>query len=271
MDNRPIGIFDSGIGGLTVFSEIKKQLPEENLIYLGDTKRVPYGDKSKETIIEFSRQCTSFLIQKNVKCIIIACGTATSQALNVLTQEFPIPILGIISPTVSYLKSKIEKDVTLKVGVIATKGTIRSSQWEKQISQNMDAQVFNKACPLLAPMAEEGWIQNEASIFAIHEYLKDLKQKEISHLILGCTHFPLFTNLIQKEMGNDVELINTGEKVADYLKILLSEKNISNSSFQKDHDLFYFTDMEPEFISSAHLLFKNQNINLSHAQKAIID
>ena len=186
MDNRPIGMFDSGVGGLTVYKEVKKAFPNEQIIYVGDTKRFPYGSKTKENIINASKKCVDFLISENVKEIIIACGTATSRALDTLKATYDIPITGIIEPTVSYIKEKNYKNI----GVIATRGTIESNSWkinlEKKIS---DVNVYNQECPLLAPMAEEGWTKNEVAKLTIKEYLKNFENKKLDALILGCTHY----------------------------------------------------------------------------------
>ena len=185
MDNRPIGIFDSGIGGITVFSEIANDFPSENIIYLGDTAKFPYGGKSKETIIELTKENINFLMKYNVKLIVIACGTATSQALEEMQKIYDIPIIGIIEPTVNNI---IDESVH-KIGVIATEGTINSNSWENNIkSKNSNIQVINKACPLLAPMAEEGFTENEIARLVIKEYMKELKNEGLDKLILGCTH-----------------------------------------------------------------------------------
>ena len=206
VDTRPIGMFDSGVGGLTVLKEVIKENPNENIIYLGDTKRFPYGSKSKESIIELTRNGINFLISKNVKAVIIACGTATSQALDVIKDEYDIPIIGIIESAVDYIKNKNLKDI----GIIATAGTIRSNGWQNKIKERIsDARIYNKACPLLAPMAEEGWTNNEIAKLTVHEYVKDFK--DIDCLILGCTHYPLFKNIIKEELGQNVDIINTGE------------------------------------------------------------
>ena len=170
MDTRPIGIFDSGVGGLTVLTELRKKLPNENYIYIGDTKRFPYGSKSKETIIQISKRIVDTLISKKVKLIVIACGTATSQALEELKQIYNIPIIGIIEPTVeNQMNEKVKK-----VGVIATRGTIRSKVWETTIcKKNPSIAILSKETPLLAPTAEEGWLHSAVARSAIKEYMKD--------------------------------------------------------------------------------------------------
>ena len=250
MDKRPIGMFDSGVGGMTVFSEIIKNMPNEDIIYLGDSKRFPYGSKSKETIIEISKEAVRFLISKNVKAIVVACGTATSQALEELKKEFTIPIIGIIHPTIEYIK----KNQNLrKIGVIATKGTIRSNAWEKELKKEIsNIEVENKACPILAQVAEEGWTNNEIAKLIINEYLKDVKN--IDALILGCTHYPLFKDIIQAKLGKQVELIDTGEKLSNYLKSYLEENNLYNEKLHKGEYEIYLTDTESNFTIVANRL-----------------
>lgn len=236
MDNRPIGIFDSGVGGMTVLSEIKKKLPNEELIYLGDTKNFPYGDKSQENIVKIAKKCAKFLIEQDVKLIVIACGTATSQALEALKEEFYIPIIGIIKPSIMDIKENIDENKKTTIGVIATEGTIRSNKWEEGLKETIpNVEVINKACPLLAPMAEQGWTKNNVAKETIKEYMKAFEGKNIDKIILGCTHFPLFSELIQNELGKNVEIVNTGEKIAKYLKRYLQENNIQNDKTDKSN------------------------------------
>lgn len=250
MNNQPIGMFDSGVGGLTVLSELKKALPNEDIIYLGDTKSFPYGNKSEQTIIELSRKCVEFLLKKNAKLIVIACGTATSQALETLQKEYKIPIIGIIQPTVEYLKTKAR--LGEKIGVVATKGTIRSKQWEKQIKEKIqDCSINSSECPLLAPMAEEGWTKNEVAKYTIKEYMKPFT--DVDYLVLGCTHYPLFKDLIINELGNKVDVINTGEKLGKYLKVYLEGKELLKESSKGKYEI-YLTDTETNFIEVANKL-----------------
>ena len=188
MDNRPIGMFDSGVGGLTVYREIKKKLPNEQIIYLGDTKEFPYGSKSKQNIIELTKNNIEFLLEYDVKLIIIACGTATSQALKEVRKIYKVPIIGIIDPTVNYIKQNKQYK---NIGIMATRGTIKSNTWEKSLKNAIpDVKIYNKECPLLAPMAEEGWVDNEIAKLTIKEYIKYFPK--LDALILGCTHYPLF-------------------------------------------------------------------------------
>ena len=255
MDNRPIGMFDSGVGGLTVLKEVKKQCPNEDIVYLGDTKRFPYGSKSKESIIELTKKGINFLLSKNVKTIVIACGTATSQALEEMKNIYDIPIIGIINSTVDYIKENEYK----KIGVIATTGTIRSKGWEKNIKNAIPiVEVINKACPLLAPMAEEGWTENEIAKLAIQEYLKGFE--DIDCLVLGCTHYPLFKHFIQEKLGNDKDIINTGEILSKELNALLKVNGIQNQTDYKGDYSIYLTDMEENFINVAEKLLKKEDI-----------
>lgn len=260
MDTRPIGVFDSGVGGMTVLSEIKSRLPNEDLVYLGDTKNFPYGDKSKETIIKLATKCAGFLISQNVKIIIIACGTATSQALVELKNIYRLPIEGIISPSVLEIKKTVSSK-KVRIGVIATEGTIRSNKWEEELKKEIkEVEIINKACPLLAPMAEQGWTSNNVAKEAIKEYMKPFVNKNIDKLILGCTHYPLFEELIKNELGNEVEIINTGEKVANYLQEYLNSNGLENDKQHKGESTYYLTDTECNFIQVAGRLLKDNEL-----------
>lgn len=265
MDSRPIGMFDSGVGGLTVLKEVMKECPNESIIYLGDTKRFPYGSKSKETIVELTKKGIEFLISKNVKAVVIACGTATSQALEEVQKCYDIPIIGIINSAVRYIKDKKYKDI----GVIATTGTIRSKGWQNKINEIIpEASISYKACPLLAPMAEEGWTDNEIAKLTIKEYLKGLEN--VQCLILGCTHYPLFKDIISEELGKDKELINTGEMLSKRLNYILKNNDIENNNVENRNHQIYLTDLETNFIKVANKLLKNEeltkNINLAEIE-----
>lgn len=252
MDNRYIGMFDSGVGGITVLKEVIKALPNEKIMYLGDTKSFPYGNKSKENIIELTKRGINFLVNQNVKAVIIACGTATSQALDVVAPLFNVPIIGIIDPTAYYVANNSD---LRKVGVVATSGTINSNAWENSILKlNSNLTIINKACPLLAPMAEEGWIDNDVAKLAVKEYMKGLN--DVDALILGCTHYPLFYNLFRAELKPSAEIINTGTMVASFLQ------NTFNSSFfnhSSPSDIkIYLTDTECNFINVAEKLLQKR-------------
>jgi len=243
MNKRPIGIFDSGVGGLTVLSEIKKRLPNENFIYLGDTQNFPYGSKSKEQIIEFSIKNTEKLIDLGAKCIVIACGTATSQAIDVLKEKFDIPVIGIIEPTVKYIKQQNET----RIGVIATEGTIKSGAWENTLKKHINnIEVINKACPMLATIAEEGRATSQEGRSAIKEYMQLFKENRIDKIILGCTHYPIYQKLIREELGYPVELINTGVTVSNELTEYLKANSLLNTE-DGGEDIIFLTKPEEEF------------------------
>jgi glutamate racemase len=258
MDNRSIGMFDSGIGGMTVLKEIKKKLPNENIIYFGDTIHFPYGSRSKESIIELTKKGLDFLVKQNVKLIIVACGTATSQALDILIPDYNIPVIGIIDPTVEYIKSKPNIH---RIGIVATSGTIKSNSWGKHLLQsNPELIITNKACPLLATMAEEGWTDNEIANLTVNEYIKDIGN--IDALILGCTHYPLFSKLFKFYLNSNVELINTGIIIANYVSKLLVLNNLFSNN--NGNINIYLTDTEPNFINVASYLlgYKIKNISI---------
>jgi glutamate racemase len=253
MDTRPIGVFDSGIGGLTVLKELEETFKEENFIYLGDTLNFPYGDKTKEEIISFSKSNIEYLISKNVKMIIIACGTATSQSLDEMRELFDIPIMGIIEPTVQYVKNMSIR----KIGVIATTGTIRSGAWEKSLKKQIsDIEVVSNACPLLAGIAEEGKATSKESIEAVHNYMEIFKQNHIDTIILGCTHYPIYDEIIKKEFSYKVNLINTGKAVAQNVKKYLSENKIQNKGV-KNPPKIILSKKETDFDQKAKNILKS--------------
>ena len=253
MDNRPIGIFDSGIGGITVLKQVKAILPNERYIYLGDTKYFPYGEKSKEEIIKFTRYNIQRLIEENVKMVIIACGTATSQALDVVKEEFDIPIIGIIEPTAKYI-AKLNLN---KIGIIATTGTIRSGAWERSIKEKSpNIQVVNKACPLLAGIAEQGLAESKESLDAIHKYMQIFKDNQVTTIVLGCTHYPIYDKIIKKEFEYEVNLINTGYSVANDIKKYLEEHNGLGNSKKEEKVKFILTEDVENFYKKVENILK---------------
>ena len=222
----PIGVFDSGMGGLTVMREIMRQIPNEKVIYFGDTARVPYGSKSKETVTRFSRQIVRFLQSKQVKAIVVACNTASAYALNDLEREIDIPIIGVVKPG-----AKVAAEVTRngQVGVIATEGTISSNIYTTYIRQlRPEVQVTGKACPLFVPLVEEGLWQDPVTDEIAKRYLSSLIDTGIDTLILGCTHYPLIRSTVAKVMGDHVTLVNPAYETARELKELLMEKGLFN-------------------------------------------
>lgn len=241
MNNRslPIGVFDSGVGGLTVVREIIRNLPNEKIIYFGDTARVPYGNKSKETVIRYSRQITSFLTQQNVKAIVVACNTASALALDTVRTDAPVPMLGVVVPGAA---AAVKETRNHKIGVIGTSGTVSSGLYEKYIRQlDPEAQVFTKACPLFVNLVEEGMIDDPVTVMMIHRYLDELVLEcGIDTLILGCTHYPLLLSVISRELGakkagelhgaahaGGITLVNPAYETALALKRLLEDSSLS--------------------------------------------
>ena len=241
MDKKPIGIFDSGVGGLTVFKEIRKRFPFEDIIYFGDTARVPYGPKSRNTVIEYSIQNARFLIQQGAKIIVVACNTSSATALTQLKKLLPVPVLGVIEPgALSAIKTTGNK----RIGVIGTEGTIRSQAYSKAISKlDESCSVFSKPCPLFVSLAEEGWEDHEVTQLTIKEYLTSLMQDDIDTLVLGCTHYPILKTSIQKFVGNKITLVDSAEAVTDRLDEILPNRE----SRIIGEDRFYVSDNEEKF------------------------
>ena len=223
MDNRSIGVFDSGLGGLTAVREIMKTLPGESIVYFGDTARVPYGTRSEETIINYVRDDIELLLKHNVKMIVSACGTASSVALPVIAKDYDIPVVGVVEPA-SMCAAKASRNG--KIGIIGTGGTIKSGKYEKRIKElRSDAEVFAKACPLFVPLVENGHSDTEVARLVAEEYLCSLKEEGVDTLVLGCTHYPLLKGVISGIMGTDTYLVDPGAETAHYIKELLIQSN----------------------------------------------
>lgn len=223
---EPIGVFDSGVGGLTVAREIMRQIPNERIVYFGDTARVPYGSKSKDTVTKYSRQIIRFLMTENVKAIVIACNTASAFALDTLQKEFELPIIGVVKPGA---KMAAETTKNGKIGLIGTEGTIRSGVYAEFIkSFKSNVEVVGKACPLFVPLVEEGMWKDTITEQMAHRYLEALKKQDIDTLIMGCTHYPLLYSTIQGIMGEHVKLINPAYETAVELKRVLENENLAN-------------------------------------------
>lgn len=242
--NKPIGVFDSGLGGLTVVKEIIKLLPNEDIVYLGDTARVPYGTRSKETVIKFSLEDANFLLSKKVKCIVIACNTASALAGKELKKRVKVPVFNIITPVVKYAKQISHLG---KIGVIGTKGTIESGVYKLG---------YLKACPLFVPFIEEGEIKSLALKKIIHKYLGDIRgaKKKINTLILGCTHYPLIQDQIKEEIGGNIEIVNPAIPLAIELRDFLIKNNMRNSQRGVGKKLFFVTDYTESFFGLAKTL-----------------
>ncbi len=243
---KAIGIFDSGVGGLTVLKAIAKTLPQEDTIYLGDTARVPYGTKSPETVTRYSRQITSFLVSRDIKLLVVACNTASAFSLDDLKERFPIPIVGVIEPG-SRRAATVTK--TGKVGVIGTEGTIRSSAYAKAIKRmNPEIEVITRACPLFVPLAEEGWVDNEVARLTAVTYLRGLREEGIDTLVLGCTHYPLLKGIISEVMGEGVTLVDSAEETARTVAEILRNSSCLRPSSEIGNHHYFVTDVPAGFI-----------------------
>lgn len=249
--NAPIGVFDSGVGGLTVAREIMRQMPKEQIIYFGDTARVPYGSKSKETVISFSRQIAKFLLTKDVKAIIIACNTASSFALETIRRELSIPVIGVIKPGAI---AAAEATKNGRIGIIGTQGTVNSGIYTRTITElNPELQVFEKACPLFTPLVEEGWLYDSVTIEIAERYLNELQDYDVDSLVLGCTHYPLLRHTIQKVVGPDVTLVNPAFETAKHTRQVLMEKGIECSKQMPNHK-FFVSDGAEKFKAFANTI-----------------
>ena len=247
MDNRAIGMFDSGCGGLTVLKQYTKLMPNENFIYYGDTAHLPYGDKSPEKIIEYCDEIVKFLINKNVKMIVIACGTASATAYEYLKNKYDIEIRNIIIPTAKSIKEE-------NIGVIATQATIKSNAWEKAIHTfSPNTKITSVACPLFVPIIENGLITNAGTPYFIQEYVRKLSihENKISSIVLGCTHYPLLKEKIQIEVGNNIQLIDIGEYSAKNTLEYLNQNNLSNATNNVGKIELYSSDDFENFKTNA--------------------
>ena len=225
MKRQPIGVFDSGVGGLTVLRQLSLRMPGERLIYLGDTARLPYGTKSRETVVKYSLRNAAFLVEKGVKCLVVACNTASSLALERLRSDFSMPVIGVIHPGARKAASASR---ARRVGVIGTLATVRSRAYEEAIaSYGRDIEVTSVPCPLFVALAEEGWVEDDITRRVAERYLRPLREKKIDVLVLGCTHYPLLKPVLTEVMGRDVALVDSAEEVANEVAASLREKGLA--------------------------------------------
>lgn len=256
-EDAPIGVFDSGVGGLTVFREIMRQMPNERIVYFGDTARVPYGSKSRETITRYSRQIVRFLLTRQVKTIVVACNTASAYALDDLEKEFDVPMIGVVKPG-----AKVAAQVSRngRIGVIGTEATIGSHIYSQYIEAlKANAVISGKACPLFVPLVEEGLWEDPVTEEIARRYLAELIDIDIDTLILGCTHYPLIRSTIGKIMGPDVVMVNPAYETARELKQMLEETGLLNKKppgLGKDSYQFYVSDKADKFIHFANSIIK---------------
>jgi len=242
--NGPIGVFDSGIGGLTVLRSLLKELPSESFVYFGDTARVPYGNKSPETVLKFSRENVTFLLNEGVKFVVVACNTASAEAVPILRDECPVPIVGVIEPGV---RAAIKMTKSHKIGIIGTPGTIRSEAYQNGIrSLSPNAIVTAHACPLFVPLVEEGWTDTHITEMIAKEYLGDYHDQSIDVLVMGCTHYPLLRDVIGRVLGPEVALVDSAVETAREVRTRLRSDGLESDS--KEHELsIYLSDIAPNF------------------------
>ena len=245
MNSKPIGVFDSGIGGLTVVNALTRQLPHENIVYFGDTARVPYGPKSPQVVREYAAQDVDFLLSKDVKMVVIACNTVSSVALDVVQKHAKMPVVGVIQPGAAAAVNATKKK---RVGVIGTRATVNSNAYTHAIRQmNGEVQVFSQECPLFVPLAEEGWVDHKVTEMVAKEYLFPLKQEKIDTLILGCTHYPILKGAIAAAVDGNVMLIDSGEATAVEVERVLDANGLRNPSTERANLQFYVSDIPAKF------------------------
>ncbi|MEW6509589.1 MAG: glutamate racemase [Bacteroidota bacterium] len=245
MSAKPIGVFDSGIGGLTVVRSLTQRLPHENIVYFGDTARVPYGPKSPQVVREYAAQDVDFLVSRDVKMVVVACNTVSAVALDVVQKRARVPVIGVIVPGADEAVAATRKK---RVGVIGTIATVNSGSYAHAIRQrDPDVKVFAQACPLFVPLAEEGWIEHKATSLIAREYLFPLTLEKIDTLILGCTHYPVLRAAIAAAVGESVMLIDSGDAASQEVERLLDTESLRNPSRQRPNLQFYVSDLPAKF------------------------
>jgi len=242
-----IGVFDSGLGGLTVVRALLARLPNESLLYVGDTARVPYGPKSPETVQRYSRQIADWLVAEGVKIIVVACNTATAHALPQLQAAMPVPVIGVVEPGA---RAAVESGIGGRIGVIGTAGTIASRAYERAIHRlSPNADVMALACPLFVPLVEEGWLEHEATRLIAHSYLAPLRDAGVRSLVLGCTHYPLLAATIAREMGSGVRLIDSAEETAAEAARVLEAHGLASENSAAPVHRFVASDAPDRFLA----------------------
>ena len=258
MNDNPIGVFDSGLGGLTVLKEITSILPNENIVYFGDTARVPYGSRSKETVIKYTFQAINFLISQNVKAIVIACNTATARSLELAKAKYDIPIIGVIE---AGAKTAVYTTKNKLVGVIGTEGTINSKAYETEIHKiDKGIDIIGKACPLFVPIVEEGWADTDVAELTVKKYLEELQSSNIDSLVLGCTHYPLLKNTINKVVEGKINLVNPARETVKDLRDILTKNDLLNQNNLGQARYKYYVSDIPERFASIGKEFLNREI-----------
>lgn len=243
--NKPIGIFDSGIGGLTVVKQLRRFLPEEQLIYFGDTARIPYGTRSRKLVQQYAKEDARFLLQFDIKMLVVACNTASSYAIPLLKDMLDIPVVGVVAPGA---RAAVDITQNRRIGVIGTTATINSEAYVQEINHLMpEARVFGQPCPLLVSLVEEGWINDQVTVLTLQKYLQPLLKEEVDTLILGCTHYPVLEETIRRVIGTGIRLIDSGKETARVVRKVLEEKHLLNRSRGRAEDRFYVSDSPDKF------------------------
>ena len=251
-----IGIFDSGVGGLTVFRAVQRRLPAERLIYLGDTARIPYGVRSAATIERYALECAKFVQSRGVKAIVIACNTASALAANYLRSKCSVPVMGVIR---AGARRAVERTSNGRIGVIATEATVASGAYERAIRELKDGlEITSRACPLFVPLAEEGWLNHPVTFQVAEEYLAQLREIGVDTLVLGCTHYPILRPVIERTLGDRLSYVDSGEAVAETLAQLLEEQQLSSGNDGQQSEEFYVTDSADRFRRVAELFLGRQ-------------
>lgn len=268
----PIGVFDSGLGGLTVLRELQLRLPDEDLLYFGDTARVPYGTKGERTVRAFALQDAMFLVSKGVKMIVVACNTASAFALDYLAEVLPVPVLGVIEPGV---RTALQKTRGGRVGVIATRGTINSDRYQQMLSAEIDAgRIVSQPCPLFVPLAEEGMIGHPITQLTVAEYLQPIRDAGVDTLILGCTHYPILMEAIGAYMGPDVVLVDSAQALAEAAAVRLTETGLARQDGRQAGTLeFYLSDLPWKFqeIGERFLGHRVDNVHIVNMNELELD
>lgn len=260
MDNRPIGVFDSGAGGLTVLKELKKKLPHENFLYVGDTARVPYGVKSRPTITRFAVQIMDFLNKKKVKLVVIACNTVSSNSLPHLKARYPLPVVGVIEPGAMLA---LRRTKNRRIGIIGTQSTVRSHAYRDLILKRDPAvTIREKACPLFVPLVEELALKGPVTDLVIREYLSDMRKNRIDTLVLGCTHYPLLEPSLKRFFKGRVKLISSGYSVALVVRGIMEKKGLLSGRRTRGNMVLYASDLNENFRKLTHSVLKDRSVKL---------
>ena len=262
--NNPIGVFDSGLGGLTVVHEIQQLLPAEDILYFGDSARLPYGIKSKRQIIQFSWDNARFLLKHKIKALVIACNSSSANAYYVLRGKLPVPVVDVIRPV---SRVACERTRNKRVGVIGTGATIRSGAYQKEIRKvNPRIKVYAHSCPLFVSLVEEGWVNNNITRAVVNKYLRSFMKNRIDTLILGCTHYPLLKKVISEEVGHTITIVDSGPSAAQVLVHKLREYNLLRVGKRKGNLKIFVSDLSPHFVTIGERFLKQKIRNIKVVQ-----